>query len=206
MTVLGQTPLILAAMTNDQIKGYCACCGCALKYPVEFTNGKVYGWRCAETLLGTKLIVKPDGKLDAEAMADRDAKREAVRAGLIRERELRETVCFPRLQVFSTSPVVIALLKSFKKYYPEYATYSRSSDSFRASPLRQLYAKGSLSDKQLAALAKSLRLQLTEADQILTQRPEYWDALEAHLKLEDLFRQTNPAFIRYYYDLTRQQD
>lgn len=193
-------------MTNEEIRGFCACCGSALKYPVEFTNGKQYGWRCAEALLGVKLIVKPDGKLDAEAMADRDAKREAVRAGLIRERELRETVSRPRLQQLSTSPVTLALLKSFKKYYPEYASWQRSSDSFRASLLRQLFTNGSLSPKQLAALGKSLRLQLTEADQILSQRPEYWDSFDGHQQLEQLFRDHNAGLIRYYYELTRQQD
>jgi hypothetical protein len=139
-------------------------------------------------------------------MADREAKREAVRAGLIRERELRETVSRPRLQQLSTSPVTLALLKSFKKYYPEYATYSRSSDSFRASLLRQLFTNGSLSPKQLAALSKSLRLQLSEADQILSQRPEYWDSFEGHQQLEQLFRDHNAGLIRYYYELTRQQD
>jgi hypothetical protein len=193
-------------MNTDEIRGYCACCGSALKYPVEFTNGKQYGWRCAEALLGTKLIVRADGKLDAEAMADREAKREAVRAGLIRERELRETVSRPRLQQLSTSPVTLALLKSFKKYYPEYASWQRSSDSFRASLLRQLFTNGSLSPKQLAALSKSLRLQLSEADQILSQRPEYWDSFEGHQQLEQLFRDHNAGLIRYYYELTRQQD
>lgn len=192
-------------MTNDEIKGYCACCGSALKYPVEFTNGKQYGWRCAEALLGTKLIVRADGKLDAEAMAKREADREALRAQCLRERELRDTVSRPRLQLLSTSPVTVALFKSFKKYYPQYASWQRSSDRFRASLLQQLLGKGSLTEKQLAAVAKSLRLQLTEADQILTQRPEYWDATEGWQQIEQLFREHNPGLIRYYYEVIGQE-
>jgi hypothetical protein len=138
-------------------------------------------------------------------MAKREADRETVRAQIIRERELRETVSRPRLQQLSTSPVTLALLKSFKKYYPEYASWQRSSDRFRASLLQQLLGKGSLSEKQLAAVAKSLRLQLTEADQILTQRPEYWDATEGWQQIDQLFREHNPGLIRYYYEVIRQE-
>lgn len=177
-------------MNPEDVTGICSCCGQALKYSHLYA-GKVWGGQCLATHLGCSVdALRFKGKeLDTERMAAEKRSFEQRReAALERSRYIKE-VAEPRLAALCASPLVIALVQSFSS--KQSWGYQRGTASFRCSILFQLFENGSVSEKQLAAVAKSLRYSLTEADAHLTQRIKT-DGTDYSMAVQELITKHNP--------------
>lgn len=185
-------------MNPEEVTGICSCCGQALKYS-HLYNGKVWGGQCLATHLGCSVdALRFKGReLDTERMAaEQRAYQQRREAHLEQQRYIKE-VAEPRLAALAASPLVITLVQSFNPAH--HFGYMLSAATFRASILCQLFEKGSLSDKQLAAVAKSLRYKLTDADATLTERVKT-DGADSSMAVQQLIIKHNPAAGRYFWN------
>lgn len=177
-------------MNPEEVTGICSCCGQALKYS-HLYNGKVWGGTCLAAHLGCSVdhLRFKGRELDTERMAaEQRAYQQRREAALERSRYIKE-VAEPRLAALAASPLVIALVQSFSN--KQSWGYQRGTASFRCSILFQLFENGSVSEKQLAAVAKSLRYTLTEADAHLTQRIKT-DGTDYSMAVQELITKHNP--------------
>jgi hypothetical protein len=185
-------------MNPEEVTGICSCCGQALKYSHLYA-GKVWGGQCLATHLGCSVdALRFKGKeLDTERMAAEKLSYEQRREAHLEQQRFIKEVAEPRLAALAASPLVIQLVQSFNPAH--HFGYALSSATFRASILCQLFEKGSLSDKQLAAVAKSLRYSLTEADATLTERVKT-DGADSSYAVQQLIIKHNPAAGRYFWN------
>jgi hypothetical protein len=185
-------------MNPEEVTGICSCCGQALKYSHLYA-GKVWGGQCLATHLGCSVdALRFKGKeLDTERMAAEQRTYEQRReAALERQRFIKE-VAEPRLAALCASPLVIELVKSFNPKH--HFGYALQGAKFRANILRQLFENGSATERQLEAVARYLRYELTEADAELTKRIPT-DGTDSSYAMQMLIVKHNPAAGRYFWN------
>jgi len=185
-------------MNPEEVTGICSCCGQALKYSHLYA-GKVWGGQCLATHLGCSVdALRFKGKeLDTERMAAEQRTYQQRREAHLEQQRIIKEVAEPRLAALAACPLVIALVQSFN---PKHCFgYPQSAATFRADILWKLFERGSLSEKQVAAVAKSLRYTLTEADAILTERVKT-DGADSSMAVQQLIIKHNPAASRYFWN------
>lgn len=185
-------------MNPEEVTGICSCCGQALKYSHLYA-GKVWGGQCLATHLGCSVDqLRFKGKeLDTERMAAEKLSYEQRREAHLAQQRFIKEVAEPRLAALAACPLVIALVQSFN---PKHCFgYSQSAATFRADILWKLFERGSLSEKQVAAVAKSLRYTLTEADATLTERVKT-DGADSAMAVQQLIIKHNPSAFRYFWN------
>ena len=177
-------------MEANQVTGICSCCGQALKYSHLYA-GKVWGGTCLAAHLGCSVdhLRFKGRELDTERMAAEQRTHQQRREAALERSHFIKEVAEPRLAALCASPLVIELVQSFDA--KQSWGYQRGTASFRCSILFQLFENGSVSEKQLAAVAKSLRYTLTEADTTLTQRIKT-DGTDYSYAVQQLITKHNP--------------
>jgi hypothetical protein len=188
-------------MNPEEVTGICSCCGQALKYSHLYA-GKVWGGQCLATHLGCSVdALRFKGKeLDTERMAAEQRTYQQRREAHLEQQRIIKEVAEPRLAALAANPLVIQLVQSFD---PKQSWgYQRSTASFRCSILFQLFENGSLSEKQVAAVAKSLRYTLTDADATLTQRIKT-DGADSSMAVQLLITKHNPEAARFIWNELR---
>lgn len=150
-------------METNEIYGTCSCCGAGIKHIVRI-DGKTYGQTCASRLLGTNLLVVRDGVVDVQATKDGEAKRQLTRDERVAKIRADMDAGQARFALIQASPVANAMVAHFNH------SNNRPSRFIASVLCSLLFDYGSVSEKQLAAVAKTLGLQITDADLALTQR------------------------------------
>lgn len=149
---------------NAEVYATCACCGVGIKYVVRI-DGKNYGTTCASHILGTSMLTfKRDGEVDVEATKAAEAKRKLTAEEKAAKLKAEKEASLARWEIITASPVANAMIAHFN--------YSNNRPSrFVGSILVALFWDfGSISEKQLTAVAKTLGLAVTDADLALTVR------------------------------------
>lgn len=150
-------------METNEIYGTCSCCGAGIKHIVTI-DGKTYGTTCASHLLGTSMLVIRDGVVDVQATKDGEAKRKLTRDERMAKIKADEDAGRERFALIMASPVANAMVAHF-------SFANRRPSRFVASVLHGLlFGYASLSEKQIAAVAKTLGVAVTDADLALTVR------------------------------------
>jgi len=151
-------------MNQNEIHATCSCCGMSIKNIVRI-DGKNYGTTCASHILGTSMIsFKRDGEVDVEATKAAEAKRRLTNAEQVAKNKADRDAGNARWEIITASPVANAMVAHF--------SYANNRPSkFVASVLcALLWDYGSISEKQLTAVAKTVGLSVTDADLALTVR------------------------------------
>lgn len=185
-------------MNPEEVTGICSCCGQALKYSHLYA-GKVWGGQCLATHLGCSVdALRFKGReLDTERMAAEQRAYQQRREAHLEQQRLIKEVAEPRLAALCASPLVIELVKSFN---PKFSFgYPRQAANFRCSLLCKLFQYGSVSQKQLDAMARCLRRDLTEADCTLLERIPT-EGTDWTYALQQLIIKHNPAAGRYFWN------
>jgi hypothetical protein len=151
-------------MNQNEMFTTCACCGSGIKYVVRI-NGKNYGTTCASHLLGTSILsFKRDGEVDVEATKAAEAKRRLTNAEEVAKFKADTEAGNARWEIITASPVANAMVAHFSR------TNNRPSKFVASVLCALLFDYGSISEKQLTAVAKTVGLSVTDADLALTVR------------------------------------
>ena len=128
-------------------------------------DGKNYGTTCASHILGTSMLsFKRDGEVDVEATKAAEAKRRLTADERMAKCKADREAGKARWQIITASPVANAMVAHFSR------TNNRPSRFVASVLCALLFDYGSISEKQLTAVAKTVGLAVTDADLALTVR------------------------------------